>query len=124
MNDFSPVTHIACEIQGELIDYSTGRSGLCDFYPGKVDRTTGHLSLDRADREVSLYEKHGTPFCCIRVSGVWGRYPVTEEGVAVLTRDALKALIDAIPREKLIAQDTERKLPAPPAFVGDRRAHV
>ncbi|PNE59797.1 hypothetical protein A8H39_01225 [Paraburkholderia fungorum] len=102
---------IACEILGELIDYSTGRSGLRDFYPGKVDRATGRLSLDRADREVSLYVKGGTPFCGIRVGSVLERYPVTAEGVAVLTNDAIKALIDAIPSEKLVADGSERKVP-------------
>ncbi|AZG12082.1 MULTISPECIES: phage protein NinX family protein [Cupriavidus] len=87
--------HIVCAIRGELIDYSSGRSGLCDFYMGTVDSESGRLSLDRTDREVSLFVKDGTPLCCIQVGDSWKNYPVTEEGVAVLTRDALKALIEA-----------------------------
>lgn len=87
---------IACEIQGELIDYSTGRSGLRDFYPGRVDLTTGRLSIERPDREVSLFMKDGTPFCCVRVGGSWERYAVKEEGVAVLTAAALMELLDAV----------------------------
>ncbi|BBQ02919.1 hypothetical protein BSFA1_80470 (plasmid) [Burkholderia sp. SFA1] len=82
-----------CEILGELIDYSTGRSGLQDFYPGKIETATGKLSLDRSDREVSLHVRDGRPYCCIRQNGNWSRHQVTGEGVAVLTRESVELVV-------------------------------
>lgn len=87
----------ACQIQGELIDYARGHAGLVDFYAGKIDFATGKLSLDRGDREVSLHMYEGLPVCCIKVGESWQRYQVIEEGVAVLTPEAMKAVAATFP---------------------------
>jgi hypothetical protein len=92
-----PKNLVACQIQGELIDYSSGRAGLIDFYQGKLDVTNGRLYLDREDREVSLHVYNDLPVCCIKIGASWDRYQVVEEGVAVLTPEAIAAINALLP---------------------------